>query len=116
MKKYYLDYNERQIVHAAVRMNSRRGKTSPFSKRAADAIKKAKDDMDVGEIAPDVRVVIIEKIYQSIAYGQPWERLGETYCYRGQFYQYRKQFCFLVADNMGLIEARKGRRTKEGSG
>ncbi|MCI8987970.1 MAG: hypothetical protein HFI60_19050 [Lachnospiraceae bacterium] len=107
MKRFFLDYNERQIVHAAVRMDSRSGGASPFSKRAAEAIRKAKEDMDVGEIAPGVRSVIVEKIYQSIAYGKPWEHLGETYCYRGQFYQYRKQFCYLVADHMGLIDTRR---------
>ena len=107
MKRFFLDYNERQIVHAAVRIDSRIGNPSSFSEQAAEAIRKAKDDMDVGDIAPDVRNVIIEKIYQSIAYSQPWERLGETYCYRGQFYQYRKQFCFLIAENMGLIDARR---------
>lgn len=107
MKRYFLDYNERQIVHAAVRMDSRSGKASPFSKQTAEAIRKAKDDMDVGKIDPGVRGVIIDKIYQSIAYGTPWEHMGETYCYRGQFYQYRKQFCFRVADNMGLIDARR---------
>lgn len=113
MKRFFLDYNERQIVHAAVRIDSQSWKPSSFSKRTAEAIRKAKDDMDVGGIAPDVRKVIIEKIYQSIAYSQPWEQLGETYCYRGQFYQYRKQFCYLVAENMGLIDARRkqsGRR------
>lgn len=107
MKRYFLDYNERQIVHATIRMNSQQGNPSPFSKRAMEAIRKAKDEMNVGDAAPGVRDVIIDKIYQSIAYGQPWELLGETYCYRGQFYQYRKQFCFLVADNMGLIDARR---------
>lgn len=115
MKRYFLDYNERQIVHAAVRMDSRRGKSSPFGKRTAEAIKRAKEDMDVGEVAPGVRAVIIEKIYQSIAYGTAWERLGETYCYRGQFYQYRKQFCYRVADNMGLIDARR-QQDKGGGG
>lgn len=109
MKRFFLDYNERQIVHASVRMDLRSGETSPFLKQAAEAIRKAKDDMDVGEIAPDIRSVIVEKIYQSIAYSQPWEHLGETYCYRGQFYQYRKQFCYLVADHMGLIDARRQR-------
>ena len=59
-------------------MDSRAGMTSPFSKRAAEAIRKAKDDMDVGDIDPGVRGVIIEKIYQSIAYSQPWEHMGET--------------------------------------
>ena len=115
MKRFFLDYNERQIVHAAVRLDSRRGKKqSTFARKAADAIVKAKDELDVGDIAPDVRDVIVEKIYQSIAYGQAWEYLGETYCYRGQFYQYRKQFCFLVADNMGLIDSR--RKKQQGKG
>ena len=76
MKRFFLDYNERQIVHAAIRMDSRRGKPSPFTRRAAEAIKKARDEMDVGEVAPDVRGVIIDKIYQSIAYGTAWEYLG----------------------------------------
>lgn len=111
MKRFFLDYNERQIVHAAVRLDSRRTrKQSAFTQRAADAISKAKDELDVGDISPDVRDVIVEKIYQSIAYGQAWEYLGETYCYRGQFYQYRKQFCFLVADNMGLIDTKRRRQ------
>ena len=109
MKRFFLDYNERQIVHAAIRMDSRRGKPSPFTRRAAEAIKKARDEMDVGEVAPDVRGVIIDKIYQSIAYGTAWEYLGETYCSRGTFYQYRKQFCFRVADSMGMIDARRQR-------
>ena len=107
MKRFFLDCNEIQIIQAVVRMDSSMGKTSPFSKRAAEAIRKAKDDMDVGDVDPGVRGVIIEKIYQSIAYGKPWEYMGETYCYRGQFYQYRKQFCYLVADYMGLIDARR---------
>lgn len=115
MKRFFLDYNERQIVHAAVRMDSRHGKPSPFSRKAAEAIRKARDEMDVGEVAPAVRGVIIDKIYQSIAYGTAWEYLGETYCYRGQFYQYRKQFCYRVADGMGLIDARR-QKDKGGSG
>ena len=98
MKRFFLDYNERQIVHAAVRLDSRRGKSSPFSKKAADAIRKAKDELDVWDISPDVRDVIVEKIF----------------CYRGQFYQYRKQFCFLVADNMGLIDARRRKQSGRG--
>lgn len=112
MKRYYLDYNEKQIVHAVIRMNRRSGKASVFAKRGAGAIQKARDDLDVGEISADVRGVIVDKIYQSIAYGQAWELLGETYCSRGMFYQFRKQFCYLVADNLGLID--KQRRDKQG--
>lgn len=107
MKRFYLDYNEKQIIHAAVRLNRKTANASDFAKRAADAIEKAKDDLDVGEMDAGVRDVIIDKIYQSIAYGQAWELLGETYCSRGMFYQYRKQFCYLVADNMGLIDSRR---------
>ena len=115
VKRFFLDYNERQIVHAAVRIDSRRQrKQSAFTRKASDAIAKAKDGLDVGDISPDVRSVIVEKIYQSIAYGQAWEYLGETFCNRGQFYQFRKQFCFLVADNMGLIDNR--RRKQQGKG
>lgn len=110
MKRYYLDYNEKQIIHAIVRMDSRSRKPSSFSRRGTDAIEKAKQRLDVGDISPDVRTVIIDKIYQSIAYGQAWELLGETYCYRGQFYQYRKQFCYLIADELGMID---GKRRKQ---
>lgn len=114
MKRYFLDYNERQIVHAAIRMASSTGMKSPFSKRAAEAIRNAKDAMDIGDIDPGIRGVIIEKIYQSIAYNKPWEHMGETYCYRGQFYQFRKQFCYLIADYMGLIDARQQHRERGG--
>lgn len=116
MKRFYLDYNEKQIIHAVVRMDSRYrgGKQSPFQKRGADAIRRAKDELDVGDIAPDVQRVIVEKIYQSIAYATPWELLGETYCGRGMFYQYRKQFVYLVADNMGMIDARRKERSGGG--
>ena len=115
MKRYFLDYNERQIVNAAVRLDSRkRGKNSAFARKAAEAVARAKNDLDVGTISPDVRAVIIDKLYQSVAYGQAWEYLGETYCYRGQFYQLRKQFLFLVADNLGMIDTRRRQQSKDG--
>lgn len=34
----------------------------------------------------------------------PWELLGETYCCRRLFYEYRKEFCYLIAVHMEIIE------------
>lgn len=107
MKKYNLSYNERTIVHALVRENARRGVQSSFNRRGDAAIRHAKEELDIGDASPEVRDVIIDKIYQSIAHSTAWEYLGETYCSRGSFYQLRKQFCFLIADSMGMINKRR---------
>lgn len=108
MKRYFLDYNEKIIIHAIVRNDSKHaGKQSAFRKKAHQAIEKAKDELNIGEMSDDIRRIIIDKIQQSIAYSQPWELMGETYCSRGTFYQYRKQFCFLIADNLGMIDAKR---------
>lgn len=116
MKRYNLNYNEKQIVHAIVREDARRGQRSNFNRRSASAIQKAKDDLNIGDVSPEVRQTIVDKIYQSIAYSTPWEYLGETFCSRGTFYQHRKQFCYLVADNMGMIDARRQERNGKGGG
>lgn len=113
MKRFYLNYNERQIVHAVVREDARHGRQSNFGRRGASAIDKAKENLDVGDVSSEVRAVIIDKIYQSIAYSTAWEYLGETYCSRGTFYQYRKQFCYLVADSMGMIDTRRQERNRK---
>lgn len=114
MKRFNLNYNERQIVNAIVREDARRRTQSNFNRRGASAIQKAKDDLNIGDVSPDVRATIIDKIYQSIAYSTAWEYLGETYCSRGTFYQHRKQFCYLIADNLGMIST--GRRKQNGKG
>lgn len=113
MKRFNLNYNERQIVNAIVREDARRGSTSNFNRRGASAIQKAKDDLNIGDASPDVRSVIIDKIYQSIAYSTAWEYLGETYCSRGTFYQHRKQFCYLIADNMGMINDKRRKANRK---
>jgi hypothetical protein len=123
MKKFGMNYDEKQIVYAVVRMDRKNkekgtGRTAGFWKRGSEAIRKAEEDIDVGYASPEIRKEIVEKLYQSIAFTQPWELLGETYCSRGTFYSYRKKFCFLIADNMGMIDAkRRGSRTgKEAAG
>lgn len=117
MKRFHLDYDEKQIVYAMIRTDRRnfsRGirSRSLFEKRAAIAIKKAKEDLDIGDTDPEIRKIIIDKLYQSAAYSQSWEQMGETYCSRGMFYQYRKEFMYLIADNMGLIDGRRRQRQK----
>lgn len=114
MKRFNLNYNERQIVHAIVREDARRGTQSNFNRRGASAIQKAKADLNIGDVSPEVRSAIIDKIYQSIAYSTAWEYLGETYCSRGTFYQHRKQFCYLVAENLGMIDERRAKRNGGG--
>lgn len=114
MKRFNLNYNEQQIVRAIVREDARRGSSSNFNKRGASAIEKAKSDIDIGDASPDVRDTIIDKIYQSIAYSTAWEYLGETYCSRGTFYQHRKQFCYLIALNMGMINDKRKKQNKKG--
>ena len=116
MKRFNLNYNERQIVNAIVREDARRRTQSNFNRRGASAIQKAKEDLNIGDVSPDIRADIIDKIYQSIAYSTAWEYLGETYCSRGTFYQHRKQFCYLVADNLGMInEKRREQNGKAGT-
>lgn len=118
MKRYHLGYEEKQIVYAVIRMNRKAGGEgrSVFLKRGAEAIAKAREEMEIGDAAPEVRETIIDKIQQSIAYSQPWEHMGETYCSRGTFYQYRKQFAFLVADHMGLTAGQRRRTPHTAAG
>jgi hypothetical protein len=112
VKKYFLDYNEKQIINAIVREDARdNARQSGFRKKSASAIQRAKDELDVGDASPEIRKAIVAKVYQSIAYSQAWELLGETYCGRRRFYEIRKQFCFLIADNMGMIDDKRRRRS-----
>ena len=118
MKRYHLDYDEKQIVYAMIRTDRRnisRGirSRSPFKRRAAIAIQKAKEDLDIGDTDPEIRKIIVDKLYMSAAYNQSWEQSGETYCSRGMFYQYRKEFIYLIADNIGLIDGSRRRKQKE---
>ena len=68
---------------------------------------RAKEELDLGEVEGNVREVIITKIYESLLYNTPWELMGETYCCRTLFYAYRKQFCYLVALHLGIVEESK---------
>ena len=83
------------IVHGDQKRQSRRraGKHTDFDRKD-----------------PEVRRHIIDKLYTSLLYNTPWELLGETYCCRRLFYEYRKEFCYLIAVHMEIIEPEGGSR------
>ena len=118
MKRFFLTYEEKQIVYATIRMDSKAGNNgrSDFLKKGKAAIQKAREEIDLGDMTPEIREIIIGKIQQSIADAQPWELMGETYCSRGTFYQYRKQFSYMVADNMGIIDQKRRARSPAAAG
>lgn len=103
-----LDKDERRIVYSVIRGDLKRqkriksGKGTDFDTKVVEAIEKAKEEVDLGQVEKNIRDVIIEKIYVSIQQGTPWEMLGETYCCRSLFYSYRKRFCYLVAVHLGI--------------
>lgn len=121
MGRFYLDNDEKKIVKAVIHSDEKRqkrqqaGKKTPFDTKAAAAIEKAKRDLDLGEATEEVREIIIQKIYKSLLYNTPWELSGETYCCRSLFYEYRKQFCYLVAQNLGIIRQQAGKKATYGS-
>lgn len=94
------------IVHGDQRRQSRRraGAHTDFDRRAAAAITAAKRELPLDGTDPKVRRHIVDKLYKSLLYNTPWELLGETYCCRRLFYEYRKEFCYLIAAHMGIIE------------
>lgn len=121
MGRFYLDNDEKKIVKAVIHSDEKRqkrqqaGKKTPFDTKATAAIEKAKKDLDLGEVTEEVREIIIQKIYKSLLYNTPWELSGETYCCRSLFYEYRKQFCYLVAQNLGIIRQQEGKKATPGS-
>lgn len=100
------------IVHGDQKRQSRRraGKHTDFDRKAAEAIKAAKKELPLEGADPEVRRHIIDKLYTSLLYNTPWELLGETYCCRRLFYEYRKEFCYLIAVHMEIIEPEGGSR------
>ena len=97
------------------RRRQKAGKKAPFDTKATAAIEKAKKDLELGEVTEEVREIIIQKIYKSLLYNMPWELCGETYCCRSLFYEYRKRFCYLVAQNLGIIRQQAAGSEKSGS-
>lgn len=108
--QYKLDEDTKRIVKAIVQADARRkkrkrsGNYTEFDKKAERAIAAAGEEMELAGYDPAARRQILDKIYESLIYNTPWEMLGETYCCRRLFYEYRKEYCYRVAVHMGIIQ------------
>ena len=105
-----LDKNTKALVKIIIKDQSGRdkrksnGRYTAFDTRAQTAVEAAKDKIELQGFSNNARKHVIEKICQSLEDGTPWELLGETYCGRRLFYEYRKEFCFYVAEAMDMID------------
>lgn len=110
MARQTLDEDEKRIIRAVIHSDEKRRrrqqarKETAFDRKATAAIARAKEELQLGDVSDEVRETIIEKIYTSLLYNTPWEHMGETYCCRSLFYSYRKQFYYLVALHLEIIE------------
>lgn len=115
-----IDEDTKKIVKAIVHGDQKRqgrkrkGKHTNFDRQAEEAIKAAKRDLPLEGMDQTARRHIIDKIYKSLLYNTPWEMLGDTYCCRRLFYEYRMEFCYLIAVHMGIIEEDGSRQQAAG--
>ena len=86
------------------RKRIRRKNATDFDVRVQQAINKAKIDIDLGNVTPKVRDELVEMIVRSISESIPWEMIGDTYCCRQSFYNYRNKFIELVAEYLELTK------------
>lgn len=109
--QYKLDEDTKKIVKALVHADAKRkkrkraGDHTEFDQKAERAIAAAGEEMQLTGYDPVARRQVLDKIYESLIYNTPWELLGETYCCRRLFYEYRKEYCYRVAVHMGIIKA-----------
>ena len=100
-----VDRDTKKIIKAVIhsdtqrRKRKRSGKHTNFDTLAEVAIEQAKSEILLEIEDTKIRQYIIEKLYESLAYNT----LGETYCCRNLFYEYRTRFINLVAYHMGII-------------
>ena len=110
---YNLDKNTKTIVRAIMKDQEKRdrrkrtGQYTTFDERADKAITDAKENIKLPGFGKSTRDQVIGKICQSLKDNTPWELLGETYCCRRLFYEYRKEFCYHVAASMDMIRSNR---------
>ena len=110
---YKLDKNTKTIVRAIMKDQEKRdrrkhtGQYTAFDRKVDKAIEEAKENIGLQGFTGSTRDQVIGKICQSLKDNTPWELLGETYCCRRLFYEYRKEFCYHVAASMDMIGSRK---------
>ena len=100
---------QKRIVRAIMKDQEKRdrrkhtGQYTAFDRQADKAIEEAKENIGLQGFTGSTRDQVIGKICQSLKDNTPWELLGETYCCRRLFYEYRKEFCYHVAASMDMI-------------
>ena len=106
---YKVPVTTKKIVRAALQDTAARskrraaGKLTKFDKMMESATKAARGDMIMPGFAPEIKNIVTDKIIDSIANNEPWERMGDTYCGREMFYNLRLQYIYHVAVRMGII-------------
>ena len=106
---YKVPVTTKKIVRAALQDTDARskrraaGKLTKFDKMMESATKAARGDMIMPGFAPEIKDIVTDKIIDSIANNEPWERMGDTYCGREMFYNLRLQYIYHVAVRMGII-------------
>lgn len=101
-----VDNDTKKIIKAIIHSDEKRkkrkkaGSQTAFDALADNAIKEAKAQLLEGVDDKEIRKHIVNKIHQSLLYNTPWECLGETYCCRRLFYEYRTEYIKLISVNM----------------
>lgn len=106
---YKIDKEIKDIVKKIIKGNDKRydrkkqQKESPFDDLAIRMIEMALDETCINIKDDELRKKLQVKIYESLVHGIPYEYMGETYCGRRQFYEYRNKFILNLADYFGMI-------------
>ena len=117
MKTHYIEKETKDIVKAIIHAEKKRKRQkknqSQFDKVSSEAIAAAKKEMIEAlseEIDKGTSTELVEYIYESLIYNTPYEAIFNMCVCRRLFYEYRTEFCYLVAVNMKIIN----RSEKEG--
>lgn len=104
-----MDENTKDVVKRLIQGNEKRKKRIQYHRESKFDVLAAKAIADAlvsscGNITnPTIRQQVKKKIYRSIVFSIPYEYIGEVYCGRRQFYDYRNEFILAVADNLGMV-------------
>lgn len=116
MKK--INDNVKTIVKAVIKDSAARrrrkaaGEQTVFDRTADAAIEAALSQLAMPKMAAAIRKEVLAKIMDSLEHNMPWETVGDTYMGRRQFYGLRNEFIYLVARNMGMVDAARSGVTK----
>lgn len=104
-----VDEDIKDVAKRLIQGNEKREKRirlhreSAFDKVAAKAIADALSSSCGNITTPTIRKHMQGKIYESIIHSIPYEYIGEVYCGRRQFYEYRNAFILAVAEELGMV-------------